>query len=74
MGTSLAMLRFSQRVVPTGQVPSGGKAETGRLSPSPASMAAVTVWTKSGALADTTGGRWWLDGSSTCSGTGISAS
>ena len=34
-GTSSAMERFSQRVVPTGQVPSTGKAETGSLSPLP---------------------------------------
>ena len=54
------MLRFSQRVVPIGQVPSGGSAETGRASPRPASIAAVTVLTKSGAASDTTGGRFGL--------------
>ena len=43
------MLRFSHFVVPVGQVPSGGNAETGKLSPTPANMAAVTVLTKSGA-------------------------
>ncbi len=57
MGISSAILRFSQRVVPIGQVPSGGSAETGRASPSPASIAAVTVFTKSGAASETTGGR-----------------
>jgi hypothetical protein len=53
---SSAMLRFSQRVVPMGQVPSGGSAETGSASPRPASIAAVTVLTKSGAASETTGG------------------
>ena len=52
MGISSAILRFSQRVVPIGQVPSGGSAETGRASPSPASIAAVTVFTKSGAASE----------------------
>ncbi len=62
MGISSAMLRFSQRVVPTGQVPSGGRAETGSASPRPASIAAVTVLTKSGAASETTGGRGALSG------------
>ncbi len=69
MGISSAILRFSQRVVPSGQVPSGGSAETGNASPRPASIAAVTVLTKSGAASATTGGRqalWLLTG---CNGT-----
>ena len=44
-------------MVPTGHVPSGGKAETGKLSPKPANIVAVTILTKSGALLGTTGGR-----------------
>ncbi|SVK54924.1 Uncharacterised protein [Acinetobacter baumannii] len=67
------MLRFSHWVVPTGQVPSGGKAETGSASPSPASIAAVTVLTKSGAASETTGGRIGLLSSTGCSGISISA-
>ena len=74
MGIASAILRFSQRVVPTGQVPSGGSAETGRASPSPASIAAVTVLTKSGALSETTGGRCALWLSTSCSGTSASES
>ena len=69
MGISSAILRFSQRVVPIGQVPSGGRAETGSASPSPASMAAVTVLTKSGAASETTGGRFGLEASTGRSGT-----
>ena len=69
MGISSAMLRFSHRVVPIGQVPSGGRAETGRASPSPASIAAVTVLTKSGAASDTTGGRFGLAAFTGCSAT-----
>ena len=69
MGIASAMLRFSQRVVPIGQVPSGGSAETGRASPRPASIAAVTVFTKSGAASDTTGGRFGLVAFTGCSGT-----
>ncbi|CSE69096.1 Uncharacterised protein [Shigella sonnei] len=69
MGISSAILRFSQRVVPIGQVPSGGSAETGRASPSPASIAAVTVFTKSGAASETTGGRLALCGFTGCNGT-----
>src|SRR6185369_2253160 len=48
-GTSCAMFRFSQRVVPTGYVPSAGKALTGKLSPRPALISAVTLRTNSGA-------------------------
>ncbi|SAJ33950.1 Uncharacterised protein [Enterobacter cloacae] len=74
MGIASAMLRFSQRVVPIGQVPSGGSAETGRVSPSPASIAAVTVLTKSGAASDTTGGRFGLLALTGCNGTANSDS
>ncbi len=49
------MLRFSYLVVPTGQAPSGGKAETGSRSPLPAIITAVTRLTKSGALSGTVG-------------------
>ncbi len=68
------MLRFSQRVVPMGQVPSGGRAETGSASPSPASIAAVTVLTKSGAASETTGGRFGLLAFTGWSGTSASDS
>src|SRR5436305_4946169 len=61
IGISSARLRFSQRVVPMGQVPSTGKAETGSRSPLPAIITAVTFCTKSGASAATTGGRWRVD-------------
>jgi len=54
-GISRAMLRFSHRAVSVGKVPSTGSALTGRRSPSPAIMAAVTRWTKSGASAGTAG-------------------
>ena len=73
IGISSAMLRFSQRVVPVGQVPSGGKADTGKASPRPASMAAVTVFTKSGASSETTGGRMALVSSIGCSGMAVNA-
>src|SRR5215472_11371857 len=56
-GTSSAMVRFSHFVVPVGQVPSTGKAETGSRSPLPAIITAVTRWTKSGADSETSGGR-----------------
>ena len=45
------MARFSYRAVPVGNVPSTGSADTGRRSPSPAIMRAVTRVTKSGASA-----------------------
>ncbi len=51
------MPRFSHCEVPTGHVPSTGNALTGRLSPLPASMTAVTRWTNSGASRGTGGGR-----------------
>src|SRR5215470_11686595 len=51
IGTSSAMRRFSHFVVPTGQVPSTGKADTGSRSPLPAIITAVTRRTKSGAPA-----------------------
>src|SRR6185503_6318746 len=56
-GISRARLRFSHFAVPTGQVPSTGKALTGSRSPFPASMTAVTFCTKSGAWVETRGGR-----------------
>src|SRR3954471_21852400 len=55
-GISAAMLRFSQRVVPVGNVPSTGNADTGSRSPLPAIISAVTFLTKSGALSGTIGG------------------
>ena len=57
-GMSRAMFRFSHLAVDRGQVPSGGKALTGRRSPLPASMTAETRWTKSGAASETIGGRF----------------
>jgi polygalacturonase len=54
-GISRAMARFSQRVVPEGQVPSTGKALTGSKSPLLASISAVIRCTKSGASAGTIG-------------------
>src|SRR5512138_2225326 len=56
VGISSAMERFSHFEVPVGQVPSSGNAETGRRSPLPASMSAVTRFTKSGAASETAGG------------------
>ncbi len=53
------MARFSNLVVPDGNVPSTGKADTGSRSPSPAIRTAVTDLTKSGASAGTTGGSAW---------------
>src|SRR5512133_1325074 len=55
-GISSAMDRFSHLDVPVGQVPSSGNAETGRRSPLPASMSAVTRFTNSGAASETVGG------------------
>jgi hypothetical protein len=46
----------SRAAVPLGYVPSTGSALTGRSSPRPASISAVTVRTNSGACAGTTGG------------------
>ncbi|MNZ92355.1 hypothetical protein D3C78_1113780 [compost metagenome] len=74
IGIASAILRFSHWVVPTGQVPSGGKADTGSASPNPASIAAVTVLTKSGAASETIGGRIGLLSLTGCSGISISAS
>ena len=56
-GISSARLRFSHFAVPIGQVPSTGKALTGRRSPLPASITAVIFCTKSGAFSETRGGR-----------------
>src|SRR5512143_1862852 len=56
-GISAAMFLFSHWLVPTGQVPSTGKALTGSRSPLLAIMTAVTPWTKSGAATDTAAGR-----------------
>ena len=65
------MRRFSHWLVAVGQVPSTGKADTGRESPFPAISTAVTRWTKSGARAETNGGRYRNElaspGSCTCS-------
>ncbi|MDQ6191025.1 hypothetical protein M3O75_08615 [Klebsiella pneumoniae] len=55
-------------------MPSGGRAETGSASPSPASIAAVTVLTKSGAASETTGGRFGLLAFTGWSGTSASDS
>ncbi len=49
-------MRFSQRVVAEGNVPSTGILETGSPSPSPTMMGAMTSLTKSGAWSDTGGG------------------
>ncbi len=57
IGISWAMLRFSHCVVPVGNVPSTGSADTGRRSPLPSSIIAVTRCTKSGAAFATTGRR-----------------
>ena len=56
IGTLRATLRFSQRVVAEGKVPSIGILETGRLSPSPTMMVAMTSLTNSGACGETAGG------------------
>ena len=56
IGISCAMLRFSQRAVSVGKVPSTGNADTGSRSPWPAIIFAVTRCTNSGASAGT-GGR-----------------
>ena len=53
IGMSMAMLRFSYCVVPVGNVPSTGNAETGSRFPRSSSIIAVTRWTKSGASAGT---------------------
>jgi hypothetical protein len=55
-GISSATLRFSHWVVAVGQTPSSGMALTGRDSPLPAMIFAVTFRTNSGASAGTTGG------------------
>ncbi len=57
IGISWAMLRFSHCVVPVGNVPSTGIADTGSRSPLPSSIIAVTRWTKSGAAFGTIGRR-----------------
>ncbi len=51
-GISAAMLRFSHFAVPVGYVPSAGSALTGKLSPSPAIIGAVTSCTKRGACGE----------------------
>jgi hypothetical protein len=48
-GICSARLRFSQRAVPTGKVPSTGIALTGRWSPLPPIIRASTFFTNSGA-------------------------
>ena len=49
------MLRFSQRAVPVGQVPSQGRALTGRASPRRSSIGAITSRTNTGAAARRSG-------------------
>lgn len=68
-GISVAMLRFSHLLVPTGQVPSAGNALTGSRSPLPAIITADTRWTKAGASRATSGGRPRV--AVTCAGTSI---
>jgi uncharacterized membrane protein required for colicin V production len=70
IGTSRAMRRFSYRLVPVGQVPSGGKALTGSRSPRPSRSSRVTRWTNSGASAGTVGRRTGV--ASAVTGTAIS--
>ena len=48
-GMNSAMLRFSQRDVPMGNVPSIGSELTGSRSPSPSSIGPITVRTNAGA-------------------------
>src|SRR5471032_3394680 len=73
-GHRLGDVAFFPLCGPGGQVPSGGKAETGRASPRPASIAAVTVLTKSGAASETIGGRLRGFSGMACNGTSISCS
>ncbi len=54
------MLRFSQRVVAEGQVPSAGIAETGRPSPFLEMIAAVTSRTNAGASSGTGMAMSWV--------------
>ena len=56
-GTMSEMFRFSHREVPEGYVPSAGIALTGRSSPRPAIITAVTSFTNGGASAGTSGNR-----------------
>ncbi len=56
IGTLSATLRRSQRVVAEGKVPSTGILETGRESPSPTMMVAMTSFMNSGDSAGTVGG------------------
>src|SRR3989304_2927695 len=53
-GISRAIARFSHCAVAVGQVPSTGKAETGRRSPLPSIITEMMRWTKSGASFGTT--------------------
>src|SRR3989304_3331224 len=55
-GISGAGLRLSQIAVPVGHVPSAGNADTGRRSPRPAIISAVTRLTNSGAWVPTGSG------------------
>ncbi len=61
IGISRAIDRRSHWAVSVGNVPSTGSAETGRKSPSPASIIAVTFCTNAGAPAGTTSGRYRSD-------------
>ncbi len=54
-GMSIAMLRFSYWVVPLGNVPSSGRHDAGRLSPSRTIMGPRTAFTNSGASSATGG-------------------
>ena len=53
IGISWAIERFSYWAVPVGNVPSAGRALTGRSSPTPAIIAPVTSLTKGGAVSGT---------------------
>ena len=53
IGIIWAIARFSYFVVPVGNVPSTGSADTGSRSPSPAISRAVTSRMKSGAVSGT---------------------
>ncbi len=72
IGISRAMPRRSYCVVPVGNVPSTGRALTGRRSPASPSIMAVTRFTKSGLSAGTTGRIVYADVAS--AGTSILAS
>src|SRR3954468_12599947 len=72
IGISVAMHRFSICEVAVGKVPSGGNALTGSRSPWPASIVAVTRWTKSVVRPVVVGDRWLSDVTDSPIGTGKS--